>query len=68
MNKLAVGQLAKGQIVEFVIISEFVNSIPQKHLVVRAKIVKRRKLTTDLHGVNDDSMWALPSDAAVTII
>ena len=68
MNKLAVGQLAKGQIVEFVIISEFVNSIPQTHLVVRAKIVKRRKLTTDLHGVNDDSMWTLPSDAVVTII
>ena len=60
MTKVEVGQLAKGQIVEFVIVK------PNKK-VVRAKIVKIRKITTDLVDVNDGSMWMIDSESLVAV-
>jgi len=60
MTKVEVGQLAKGQIVEFVIVK------PNKK-VVRAKIIKIRKITTDLVDVNNGSMWMIDSESLVAV-
>ena len=65
MTKVEVGQLTKGQIVEFKLISS--GRIPGP-AIIRARIVKKRKVTVDLVGVNDDSMWIMDSETLVNII
>ena len=65
MKKVEVGQLAKGQIVEFKLISS--GRIPAPS-TIRARIVKKRNVTVDLVGVNDDSMWIMDSETLVNVI
>jgi hypothetical protein len=65
MKKVEVGQLAKGQIVEFKLISS--GRIPGP-ATIRAKIVKKRKKTVDLVGVNDDSIWVMNSETLVNVL
>ena len=65
MKKVQVGQLAKGQIVEFKLISS--GRIPGPR-TIRARIVKKRNVTVDLVGVNDDSMWIMDSETLVNVI
>ena len=65
MTKVEVGQLAKGQIVEFKLISS--GRIPGP-AIIRARIVKKRKVTVDLVGVTDDSMWIMDSETLVNVI
>jgi len=60
MKQVKVGQVAKGQIVEFV--------VPSRNKVVQAKVVKTRKYTCDLIDINDDSLWGMCSDTLVTVI
>jgi len=61
MKKVKVGQVAKGQIVEFMVTS-------RNNVVVRAKVVKTRKYVCDLIDINDDSFWGMCSDTFVTVI
>ena len=61
MKKVEVGQLAKGQIVEFIVTS-------QNNKVVHAKVIKTRKYVCDLIDINDDSLWGMCSDTLVKIV
>ena len=61
MKKVEVGQLAKGQIVEFIVTS-------QNNKVVHAKVIKTRKYVCDLIDINDDSLWGMCSDTFVKIV
>jgi hypothetical protein len=62
MKKVAVGQVAKGQIVEF--------SIMYPTRDVRAKVVKTRKnaVTVEVVDINNGDMYFLPAEAHVTIV
>jgi hypothetical protein len=68
MKKVEVGQLAKGQIIEFKLISsDRYPYIPGPATII-AKIVKKRKKTVDLVGVNDDSIWVMNSETLVNVL
>ena len=61
MQKVQVSQVAKGQIVEFIVTS-------QNNKVVHAKVIKTRKYVCDLIDINDDSLWGMCSDTLVKIV
>ena len=61
MKKVQVGQVAKGQIVEFIVTS-------RNNKVVHAKVIKTRKYVCDLIDINDDSLWGMCSDTLVKIV
>ena len=61
MKKVEVGQLAKGQIVEFIVTS-------RNNKVVHAKVIKTRKYVCDLIDINDGSLWGMCSDTLVKIV
>ena len=62
MKKVAVGQVAKGQIVEF--------SIMHPAQDVRSKVVKTRKnaVTVEVVDINNGQLYIMPADAPVTIV
>ena len=61
MQKVELRQVAKGQIVEFIVTS-------QNNKVVHAKVIKTRKYVCDLIDINDDSLWGMCSDTLVKIV
>jgi hypothetical protein len=62
MKKEAVGQVAKGQIVEF--------NIMYPTRAVRAKVVSTRKnaVTVEVVDINNGQLYIMPADAQVTIV
>ena len=61
MIEVAVGTVAKGQIVEFIVTS-------RNNEVVHARVVKTRKYVCDLIDINDGSSWGVCSDMLVKLI